>query len=209
MVISGRWYKERGRERWLFFSTRLWDIYDFKCVLTCSFCSLHWYVMESRCPYRCGAWKTLTSSPWTRVAMESSLVETATSSSTHMKCMAMKMSSSTTGWSVNRAWNESTQLSCWCEPVSFCPRSHITALHQAEISCKHQRTCFKTSSWTLGVPRYRQLDIDKYIPLGEKIVCVTNFYFPATWAATCRLQRIYLCFRRLGAVMQGTYPVWR
>ena len=164
MVISGRWYTERGRERWfIYFSTSLWDIYDFKCVLTCSFCTLQWCVMESRCPYRCGAWKTLTSSPWTRVAMESSLVETATSSSTHMKCMAVKMSSSTTGWSVNRAWNESTRLSCWCKPVLFCPGSHITAqisLHQAEISCKYLRTCFKTSSWTLGVPQYRQLYVD-------------------------------------------------
>ena len=168
-----------------------------------------WYVMESLWLYRCGAWKTLTSSPWTRVAMESSLVETATSSSTHMKCMAVKMSSSTTGWSVNRAWNESTRLSCWCEPMSFCPGSRITALHQAEISCKYQRTCFKTAIWMLGVPRYRQLYIDKYIPLDEKIVCVANFYFSATWVATCHPQRIYLCFWRLGAVMQGTYPVWR
>ena len=39
--------------------------------------------------------------------------------------------------------------------------------------------------------------------------CVTDFYHHATWAATRRLQRIYLPFQRVEVVMQGAYGGWR
>ena len=70
-----------------------------------------------------------------------------------------------------------------------------------EVSC-----CTIPPLNALGVPQYMQLYVDRHVPRAERIVCVTAFYYPTTWAATHHLWTI--CFNflwRADAVTLGAY----
>ena len=58
-------------------------------------------------------------------------------------------------------------------------------------------------SWSLGVTG--KGSCTACIPQGERIAWVTGFYYLAAWAATHCLQRIYLHFWSVAAVIQGAY----
>ena len=58
-------------------------------------------------------------------------------------------------------------------------------------------------SWSLGVTGKGSCTACS--PQGERIAWVTGFYYLAAWAATHCLQRIYLHFWRVDAVIQGAY----
>ena len=89
-------------------------------------------------------------------------------------------------------------------PYWVCPTSCSLPHWVCPTSCSLPHWVCPTCSLPLvehsGVSWYVQLYTGKCIPYSERIVCVTLFYYPATWSAT-HLQRIYFYFWRVDAVM--------
>ena len=74
------------------------------------------------------------------------------------------------------------------------PSIHRTHFERYDLSC----CCFSVPYLcTLGSAG---MYLDKCLPHVDRIACVTVSYYPVTWAATRRLQRIYLYFWTADAV---------